>query len=153
MITQDSSILRDCAEDRQLVPAMLNGARRRCPCCGEGALFHGFLKVRAACDVCGEELRHHRADDLPAFLSILIGGKVMILLLMISAKIAPFGDSAQFVWPAVGLALVLGILSPIKGAVVGQQWALRMHGFGDDDAPEGDPTLLSEGGVERREAP
>ena len=57
---------------RQLKPALLNGLRQRCPQCGEGKLFRSYLKVSEACPACGEALHHHRADDMPAYLTVLI---------------------------------------------------------------------------------
>ncbi len=54
--------------------AMWRGFRNRCPHCGEGRLFHRFLKVRHSCEACGTELHHHRADDLPPYLVIFVVG-------------------------------------------------------------------------------
>ncbi len=54
--------------DRPLWPAVAEGWRRRCPGCGEGAMLEGYPTVRDACPSCGEELRHQRADDGPAWL-------------------------------------------------------------------------------------
>lgn len=129
---------------RPWAPAVSRGAARRCPCCGEGALFNGFLKVRDVCDSCGEELRHHRADDLPAFLAILFGGKLMIALMMVSEKFAPMGDAGQYAWPIIAMALVALMISPIKGAVVGVQWSQRMHGFGEEPETYHDPSTTPE---------
>ena len=44
------------------------------PACGEGPLMAGYLTVRDACPACGTELHHHRADDGPAWATILIAG-------------------------------------------------------------------------------
>ena len=70
------------AEDRPVRPAMLRGWRRRCPNCGAGPLLRGYLSVRESCPVCSEELHHHRADDGPAYLTILIVGHLMAPLLL-----------------------------------------------------------------------
>jgi hypothetical protein len=61
-------------EERPLKPALLRGWRCRCPNCGAGPMMRGYLKVRDACPVCQQELFHHRADDGPAYLTILIVG-------------------------------------------------------------------------------
>ncbi len=58
--------------ERPLKPAMLRGALGRCPSCGQGRLFQGYLSVSPACPHCGEELHHQRADDGPAYLTILL---------------------------------------------------------------------------------
>ena len=70
--------------ERELWPAVRKGWRRRCPNCGNGALLKGYLKVRDTCPVCREELHHHRADDGPAYLTILIVGHLMAPLLHIA---------------------------------------------------------------------
>ncbi|HET7412499.1 MAG TPA: DUF983 domain-containing protein, partial [Pararhizobium sp.] len=54
-------------EPRSILDAMKHGFRNRCPHCGEGRLFCAFLKPVDACAACGEEMYHHRADDLPAY--------------------------------------------------------------------------------------
>ena len=72
------------AEDRAVRPALRRGWRRRCPSCGSGPLLRGYLKVRDECPVCGEALHHHRADDGPAYLTILIVGHLMAPLILIA---------------------------------------------------------------------
>ena len=72
----------DLLEDRPLRQAMLRGWRRRCPCCGSGPMLRGYLKVRESCPVCGEALHHQRADDGPAYLTILIVGHLMAPLIL-----------------------------------------------------------------------
>ena len=64
-------------ETRLLKPAFLRGWRRRCPEGGAGPMMRGYLSVRESCPVCGEEFHHHRADDGPAYLTILIVGHLM----------------------------------------------------------------------------
>ncbi|MFA5898544.1 MAG: DUF983 domain-containing protein [Hyphomicrobium sp.] len=111
--------------------ALMRGAAGRCPACGEGALFRKFLKVKDSCDVCGEELYHHRADDLPAYVVMSIVGHVVIgLLLWVETSFAPSLWVHVALWVPLTLALSLGLLQPVKGAIVALQWALRMHGFG-----------------------
>jgi uncharacterized protein (DUF983 family) len=117
--------------DRPLIPALGRGWRRRCPCCGGGPLFEGYLKVRRSCASCGEALHHHRADDIPAWAVILITGKVLVLaLLAVETTFAPPVWVHWALWPAATLAMVLWLLPRVKGSVVGLQWSQRMHGFG-----------------------
>jgi uncharacterized protein (DUF983 family) len=118
-------------DDRPMRPAMLRGWRRRCPNCGAGPLLRGYLTVREACPVCGEELHHQRADDGPAYLTILIVGHLMapaILWAFIEFRPDPLILASIFSVGTVGLSLYL--LPRLKGVLVAIQWARRMHGFG-----------------------
>jgi uncharacterized protein (DUF983 family) len=119
--------------ERPTWPALRRGFARRCPRCGEGRLFEGYLKVTDSCAACGEELRHHRADDGPAYLTILIVGHVMAVamhLVWTTFRPEPLVFATLLTVVAVGLSLWL--LPRFKGAIVGYQWAHRMHGFGGE---------------------
>lgn len=119
-------------EDRPLKPALLRGWRRRCPNCGAGPMLRGYLKVRDACPVCGEELHHHRADDGPAYLTILIVGHLLApLLLVVYTKFRPEPLVLAVGFTIGTVALSLYLLPRLKGALVALQWANRMHGFSD----------------------
>ena len=63
---------------RNLWQAIGRGAMCRCPNCGKGKLFRAYLKVNETCPVCGQELFHHRADDVPAYIAIVIVGHILI---------------------------------------------------------------------------
>ena len=120
--------------DRPTGRAMLRGALGRCPACGEGRLFRAFLKVADHCPACAEALHHQRADDGPAYLTILLVSHLGAPLLL--ASFVAWRPSAMtMIWTfglgAVVLSLLL--LPRIKGAMVGLQWARRMHGF---DTPQ-----------------
>jgi len=118
--------------ERPLRPAMLRGWRRRCPCCGSGPLLRGYLTVRDTCAVCGEELHHQRADDGPAYLTIVIVGKLMAPLLFwafVTFRPDPMVLASLFSVGSVALSIYL--LPRLKGMMVGIQWSRRMHGFGD----------------------
>lgn len=118
-------------EDRALRPALIKGFRRRCPNCGTGPLLTGYLKVRDTCPVCREELHHHRADDGPAYLTILIVGHIMAPMLHIVFTTFRPEPLVLFTIFAVGcVALSLYLLPRLKGAIVAFQWARQMHGFG-----------------------
>lgn len=116
---------------RDLWRSVGRGLRGRCPHCGEGKLFGGFLKVVHHCDACGEEMHYHRADDLPAYLSIVIVGHIVVGILMHMAMSDPTISPLAYLLTLVPLtiALSLALLQPIKGGVVGLQWANYMHGF------------------------
>jgi uncharacterized protein (DUF983 family) len=112
--------------------AVRRGFLGRCPACGQGRLFGRFLKVAERCDACGQEFHHHRADDFPPYIVMFIVGHI-IGYGIYTAEIR-FDDVPLWfhlaVWPLLTLALCLGLLQPVKGAVVGLQYALGMHGFG-----------------------
>ena len=111
---------------------LMRGLRGSCPACGEGRMFRRFLKVADECPKCGEELHHHRADDFPAYLDIVIVGHVLIpIVLAVETEFAPPILLSMTVWPLIALAATLGLLQPIKGGVVAMQWFLGMHGFED----------------------
>jgi uncharacterized protein (DUF983 family) len=128
---------------RPLWEAMLRGFRGRCPHCGEGRLFRSFLKTVDRCEHCGEEMYHHRADDLPAYLVIVIVGHVTLggfLAVEMMAELPMWVH--MVIWVPLTIGLALALLMPIKGAIVGLQWALYMHGFGgEDDVLESHPEL------------
>lgn len=113
-------------------PAIANGLLRKCPACGCGAMFDGFLSVADSCPSCGEALRHHRADDAPAWATMLIVGHLMVPLILAARAWLDLPVWAQMtIWPLVALGLCLALLPRVKGAVVAYQWAHRMHAFGE----------------------
>lgn len=123
-------------DDRPLRPALLRGWRRKCPNCGAGPLMLSYLKVRADCPVCEEELHHHRADDGPAYLTILIVGHIMAPALIWTFETfrpEPMVLATGFTVGCVALSLYL--LPRLKGAIVAFQWAKGMHGFSSVGRP------------------
>lgn len=122
---------------RPLMPALLRGLRGRCPNCGTGRMFRSFLRVVDHCPDCNEALHHHRADDAPAYFVIAIVGHIVVgLIFAIEVTFWP-PLWMQFVfWLPMTIILALLLLQPVKGAIVGLQWAYRMHGF--------DPTVVAE---------
>jgi len=126
---------------RDVWQAMARGLRCRCPKCGEGKLFRAFLKTADSCSVCGQDFTHHRADDLPAYLVIVIFGHIVVpAALWIETNYSPAVALQLSIYLPFTLAASLLLLQPVKGAVVGLQWAFRMHGFdenyrGDDEMP------------------
>lgn len=129
-------------ERRPLWGSIGRGALCRCPHCGTGKLFRAYLKVNDACPACGEQLHHHRADDLPPYIAIFIVGHILVgtmLHLEMSTPAHPYVYLLTMI--PLALFLPLALLPSIKGAVVGLQWAQRMHGF---DPQHQDPALPDE---------
>jgi uncharacterized protein (DUF983 family) len=115
---------------RDVWRSLRRGFAQRCPGCGTGRLFSRYLKVADRCPHCGEELHHQRADDAPAYFTIAIVGHVIVGgVLWMERAFSPSGWLQAAVWLPLTLVSTLWLLSRIKGALVGLQWALRMHGF------------------------
>jgi uncharacterized protein (DUF983 family) len=129
-----SQVLPNVAAEarRDLGLAIRRGFIGRCPNCGQGKLFGAYLKVNPRCPFCGEDLSHQRADDAPPYLTMLIVGHVIVAGVLAAEDIFPQSPLwlDALIWLWLTLILSLALLPRIKGALVGYQWALRMHGFG-----------------------
>ena len=126
---------------RPVWPAVRRGLLKRCPACGVGSIYRAFLKVVDRCPHCTEELHHHRADDAPPYFTMLIVGHVVVGgVLWLEQAAAPAMWVHAALWLPLTLLLSLLLLPRVKGALVGLQWSLRMHGFGGvPEAPEEQP--------------
>lgn len=118
-------------QERSVAQAMWRGMLCRCPHCGKGRMFRAYLKVADQCEVCGEQLNLHRADDLPPYVAITIVGHIIVFLMLhldMSYNVQPM----TYVLSMIPLAIILplAMLPSIKGAIVGLQWANHMYGFG-----------------------
>ena len=92
--------------------------------------MRSYLKTRDHCSVCDEELHHHRADDGPAYLTILVSGHILApLLLYVFATFRPDPLVLAVTFSVGFTALALYLLPRFKGVFVAIQWAKRMHGF------------------------
>ncbi|WP_198666225.1 DUF983 domain-containing protein [Tropicimonas sp. IMCC34043] len=117
-------------EDRDLNSALRRGARLRCPRCGEGRLFRGYIRVAGGCDCCGLDFSPQRADDGPAYLVILIVCHIVGFTLPVM-----FGYMRDnplllaLTMSTMATVLALALLPPIKGAFIALQWSKGMHGF------------------------
>ena len=120
-------------DERNTGRAALRGALCRCPHCGQGKMFRAYLKVVDHCDACGEQLNLHRADDFPPYIAIMIVGHLLVAV-MLHMEMVWHVNPLTYLYTMVPLAIILplAILPSIKGAIVGFQWANRMHGFGPD---------------------
>ena len=94
-------------------------------------MYGKYLKVNDACLTCGTELHHHRADDAPPYFVMTITAHVVvggILLVERNFNVETWVQMA--IWMPILVLLSLWLLPRVKGALIGYQWALRMHGFG-----------------------
>ena len=117
---------------RDVSGAIWRGVRQSCPKCGKGHLFGCYLKVVMRCSVCGEDLSHQRADDAPPYITMMIVGHLLILgVAILEDAFAPPTWVHLAIWLPLATLMSLWLLPRVKGAIVGLQWANRMHGFGD----------------------
>jgi len=126
---------------RSLGLSIRRGLAGYCPNCGKGKMFGAYLKVLPACFVCHEDLSPQRADDLPAYIVLFIVGHIVIGGMMTVETYWEWPVMWHIIlWPILTLILSLILLPRIKGAVIGLQWALRMHEF--SRILDGDEVLL-----------
>jgi uncharacterized protein (DUF983 family) len=138
-----TQVLQSAAKDptarRPLGLAVRRGFIGRCPNCGEGRLFRAYLKVVDNCPVCNEDLHYQRADDAPPYITMLVVGHIVVAGVLAAEEAWPKSPMwlGAIIWIWLTFVLSLLLLPRVKGALVGYQWALRMHGFGgpEKDAP------------------
>ena len=113
----------------QLIRAMRHGFRRRCPKCGRGPLFRGYLALWPACDNCGMETGEIYTADAAPYFTILVVGHIVVPLLLFSEQTAAPPMWLQFtLWPGLALLLTFWFLPRIKGCIMGLMWVLGLRG-------------------------
>lgn len=102
------------------------GLRGRCPRCGEGKLFKGFLSLRPRCEHCGLDFNFADAGDGPAVFVILLGGAVVVIAALITEAMyqPPYWVHAAL-WLPLILLVTLAPLRPIKGLMIALQYHHR----------------------------
>jgi uncharacterized protein (DUF983 family) len=120
-------------QDRPTLRAALwRGARNRCPVCGEGRVFQGYLRVVEKCAHCQAPLGRLRADDAPPYFTIFIVGHLLFPpVLWIERAYMPPMWLHMVVWLPLFAIVTTLLLRPVKGATVGLMSRL---GFGDEPA-------------------
>ena len=112
--------------------ALKTGLSCRCPRCGQGRLYAGYLKVVERCSVCGLDLRAHDAGDGPAVFVIFAAGIiVMVLALSVDAVFHPSALIHLALWIPTVIAISLALLRPFKATMVALQYR--------NDARQGTP--------------
>ncbi len=128
--------------------ALGRGVSNRCPFCGEGRVFQGFLRVVPECTVCGAPLGQLRADDAPPYVVIFLVGHLLVPgVFWVERHYEPPMWLHMAVWLPLFAVLCTLMLRPAKGAVVG--YMARM-GFLDEDM-EADRRLEAPTGAVPRE--
>jgi uncharacterized protein (DUF983 family) len=99
------------------------GLRCRCPRCGEGKLFRGFLSLRPACEHCGLDFAFADAGDGPAVFVILLGGGIVVFAALMTEVVyqPPYWLHAVL-WLPLVLIVTLAPLRPIKGLLIALQY-------------------------------
>ncbi len=120
----NETVAANLVPQRDLRVAVRRGLAGRCPCCGKGRLFASFLKPVDRCAECGEALGHIRADDGPAWLTILIVGHLIVAAVLTIDGWAgwPMWVSMAF-YPLLAIALALALLPAAKGLFIAIIWA------------------------------
>jgi uncharacterized protein (DUF983 family) len=99
------------------------GLRGRCPRCGEGRLFQGFLGLRAKCEYCGLDYSFADAGDGPAVFVILIGGFIVVFAaLLVEVLYQPPYWVHAVLWLPLILIVTLAPLRLIKGLLIALQY-------------------------------
>lgn len=102
---------------------LLAGLSGRCPNCGEGFLFEGFLKVAPTCEACGYDFAKADSGDGPAVFVILIAGFVVAFgALFTEFAFSPPVWVHLIIWLPATLIISLGLMRPFKGAMLAAQF-------------------------------
>jgi len=108
------------------VSAFSAGLRCRCPRCGQGKLFAGYLTVTETCSVCGLDLKEHDSGDGPAFFVMSIVGVVVVALAMwVEISYQPAYWIHMVLWGPLILAGTFGLLRPTKALLIALQYRHR----------------------------
>ena len=113
-------------EVKPAIPIVLAGLFCRCPRCGRGALFEGYLKIAPSCRVCGLSFAGQDTGDGPAFFIILpLSIVTCVLALLVEVKLEPPMWVHMTVWPLFIAGVVGGLLRPVKATMVALQYRYR----------------------------
>jgi uncharacterized protein (DUF983 family) len=100
------------------------GLNGRCPRCGEGKMFSGYLKVRPSCAACGLDFSFADSADGPAvFIMLFAGFAILGGALWLDITYEPPVWVHLAIWLPLALILCLGLLRPMKGIAIALQYA------------------------------
>ena len=110
----------------KLGTALLRGVQRKCPCCGKGRAFRGYLKIVDTCAVCHTPLSLYPTDDGPAYLTILLIGHLVVApTFLIPAFWTEPLHLIPYLVGAIGLLTLLA-LPFVKGGFLALLWYLGL---------------------------
>jgi uncharacterized protein (DUF983 family) len=113
---------------------LLSGAAGRCPNCGEGFLFDGFLQVASSCDACGDDFSTADSGDGPAvFVTLIAGFAVAFAAVITEFTLHPPIWVHLILWLPAVLVLSLGLMRPLKGVMLAAQFMNRAAEARNDD--------------------
>ena len=116
------------------VNPVIAGLACRCPKCGEGPLFSGFLRVSERCEACGLDLRAADSGDGPAvFIILIVGAVVCAGALMTEIAFSPPIWVHMVIWLPLTAILSLGLMRPFKGVMLAMQFHHRASEAGGKD--------------------
>ncbi len=99
------------------------GLSLRCPQCGKGAVFAGYLKFRDHCRACGADFKAADSGDGPAvFVILIVGAIVAPLLIILQYGLDLPGWLALSLTLAAAIGLCLALLPPFKATLFAFQW-------------------------------
>ncbi len=102
------------------------GLMTHCPKCGKGRLLKGYLKQVGSCGACSEEFGHIKADDGPAWLTIIVVGHILAPVMLWVVPNSTWPDWVSIVvWPSVALVMSLLMLPSMKGLFIALIWKSR----------------------------
>lgn len=111
------------AKQKKFVPPLVSGIKCRCPRCGEGPLFDGYLKIAGECESCGLDMSFAESGDGPAiFIIFIVGFIVIILALTVDYLFHPSAGVHLMLWLPTTLILCLLLLRPFKATMVALQY-------------------------------
>lgn len=99
------------------------GLAGRCPRCGQGKLFNGFLKVADRCSVCGLDLSKADSADGPAFfIMLLVPALIIPIAMWVEFSYMPPFWLHALLWTPLIIGLSVALLRPLKGVMVALQF-------------------------------
>lgn len=108
--------------------ALWRGFRGRCPNCGIGHLFRAYVSQNPICRSCGEDFTPYRADDAPAYFTILIVGHVVVPgMLSLEINYHPPMAVHALLWVPLTLVMTLALLPRCKGMLIALLWSLGIR--------------------------
>ena len=106
-----------------LASTLAAGLAGRCPACGRGKLFSGYLTLAPRCDVCGLDYSFAEAGDGPAVFVILITGFIVVgAALFVEMSYAPPYWLHALIWGPLAILLPLLLLRSFKGVLIALQY-------------------------------